>query len=210
VGYEQKIAATSTQGARYVLGCKAGPPPRTYKGVLANIHFNCTGTGTQQIDIIGGGGAQVSFYDRPSIYGNRIFLFADPKTPVSGGPTKQVADAVRVQCGQVVRGQTAGDSDGDGCTDKQESTSNPALGGGRDYTNPWDFFDPTADGRHRLDDVLAVLHHYGLSASSSDDYSTALDRTVLGPNPWNLGPPDGGIGIDDALIITSLYRQDCK
>jgi hypothetical protein len=211
-GFEQFIAPTRTTAGRYILGCKGGPPPRTFKGVLANIHFTCSQIGIAQIDIVGGAGSQVSFYDRPSIYGNRIFLASDPKsTPIVSGSTanKQVADDVRIQCGQIVRGQAAGDSDGDGCTDKQEGSSNVMFGGRRDYTNPWDFFDPTKDGRHRLDDVLAVLAHYSESPSVAG-YSTAYDRSYAGPNYWNLGPPDGQVGLDDIATMVRLYHQDCK
>jgi hypothetical protein len=208
VGYEQKLGPTSTQGSRYILGCKGGPPPRTFKGILANVHFNCTAPGTQQIDIIGGGGSQVSFYDRPSIFGNRIFLASDPKTPAGGGSTKQVADAVRIQCGTTIQGLTAGDSDGDGCSDKQELSSNALFGGLRDSTNPWDFFDPTGDGLHRLDDILAVLNRYGQTAAD-DAYSTAYDRTYIGPYAWNLGPPNGNIGVTDLTAVANQYRHDC-
>jgi hypothetical protein len=98
-GFEQKSPATAARSARYIIGCKSSVKPRPFKGVLANVHFTCSQVGIGQIDIIGGSGSQVSFYDRPSISGNRIFLASDPKAPVGGGGTKQVADAVRIQCG---------------------------------------------------------------------------------------------------------------
>lgn len=94
-GFDQNTPPTLTQPGRYTLGCKGGPPPRTFKGVLANVHFGCGEGSGGQIDIIGGGGAFVSFYDRPSINGNRIFLFADPKNG------KNVADAVTIRCGSL-------------------------------------------------------------------------------------------------------------
>ena len=82
-------------------------------------------------------------------------------------------------------------------------------GGARDYRNSWDFFDPTKDGRHRVNDIMAVIARYNTSASSPD-YSTAeLDRTASGPNYWNLGPPNGKIGVADVLAITRLFGHDC-
>jgi hypothetical protein len=200
-GFESKTAPTASQPGRYTIGCKAGPPPRTYKGVLANIHFICKGSGTGQIDIVGGAGAQVSFYDRPSIYGNRIFLASDPKNG------KNVADAVTVRCGLVTEAG-ATDTDGDGCTDAQEQGNDERHGGRRDATNPWDFFDPTGDRRHRLDDILQVIQHYGQNSGAAG-YSERFDRSYLGPNYWNLGPPDGKITSEDVHAIESLYFQDC-
>jgi hypothetical protein len=131
VGSETNTPPSGSTPGRYTLVCKAGPPPEPYKGVLANIHFSCVLGAVGQIDIIGGAGASVSFYDRPSISGNRIFLAADPKTPVAGGTAKNVADAVRTQCGN-----TAGGTIAAACA--------PA-------------FDPTGDGQYRIDDVLAVV-----------------------------------------------------
>jgi hypothetical protein len=205
VGFEQSTLPTASAPGRYTLGCKAGPPPRTYKGVLANVHFSCGQGSGGQIDIIGGGGAQVSFYDRPSINGNRIFL-----PPVNKGG-KNVGDAVRVQCGTVLLGQPAGaaiDSDGDGCTDKQEGSPRPEFGGMRDAFNAWDFFDPTLDQRHRADDVLAVAQRAGLSEGAAG-YSVHLDRSAAVPDFWNAGAPDGAIGAEDAAAVARLYRQDC-
>lgn len=208
-GFEQKVAGTAVRSPRYILGCKSGLKPRPFKGVLANIHFTCATIGTGQIDIVGGAGSQVSFYDRPGVQGNRIFLASDPKVPVTGGAAKQVADAVRIQCGTVLAGSTAGDSDGDSCDDKREGGAFETLGGRRDYRNPWDFFDPTGDGFVRTDDIIGVVARYGLD-SSSFDYSNAYDRTYLGPSAWNLGPPDGSVGVDDIIAITSVYGHRCK
>jgi hypothetical protein len=178
--------------------------------VLANIHFSCGESGGGQIDIIGGGGASVSFYDRPSIYGNRIFLIADSKTPTGGGAKTQAADSVHIQCGnfRVVTAGAASDADGDGCTDKQERSRQAQFGGQRNFLNPWDFFDPNFDKRHRIDDVLAVASRVGLEKGAAG-YSVDYDRSFLGPNFWELGPPDGRIDAQDVREQMSLYHQDC-
>jgi hypothetical protein len=199
-GFEQKAAPTTTAPGRYILGCKAGPPPKDYKGPLANIHFTCKG-GTGQIDLVGGAGSQVSFYDRPSIFGNRVFLV--PRATKDG---VQVADSVRINCGE--QGFAGLDTDGDGCSDLQEQSKDVFAGGLRDPLNPWDFFDPTGDQKHRLDDILAVIKHYFTNKGGAT-YSTDADRTLLGPNYWNLGAPNGYVRLDDILSVIKLYFHDC-
>jgi hypothetical protein len=200
-GFETKTLPSAGAPGRYVLGCKSGPPATNYSGVLANIHFSCKGSGSGLIGIIGGAGAHVSFYDRPSIFGNRIFLASEAKGGI------RYADAVVINCG----GQTgglAGDTDGDGCANTKEQGTNERTGGRRDYLNPWDFFDPNGDGLHRNDDIVAVMQRY-MTNEGGANYSAAYDRTLLGPNYWNLGPPNGQIRLDDIMIIRSLYYHDC-
>jgi hypothetical protein len=200
VGSEQNTPPSGSTPGRYVLVCKAPPPPHTYKGVLANIHFTCVAGTTGQIDIIGGGGAVVSFYDNPGIGGNRYFLASDPKTPVGGGSSKNVADAVRIKCGSGGPGGAQADADGDGCPDAQE------VGYDLDPANPWDFFDPTGDGRHSIDDIIAVVSRFG-SHVAADGYSAQLDRSFVGER---LGPPDGDVGMLDIAAIVGLYGTDCS
>ena len=102
-----------------------------------------------------------------------------------------------------------GDTDGDGCPDAQELGTNPVLGGGRDPLNPWDYFNPTHDGKNRVDDILAVVQHYEKNAGDPG-YDTKYDRTYLGPNKWNLGPPDGMIRVVDILAEIYQYHHDCS
>jgi hypothetical protein len=40
-------------------------------------------------------------------------------------------------------------------------------------------------------------------------YSPNYDRTYLGPNPWNLGPPNGQQRADDILAVIDQYFHDC-
>ena len=198
--YEAKIVTGAGNPGRYIIGCK-GPIDKDYKGILANIHFACKGTGSGLISIIGGGGAQVSFYDRPSIHGNRIFLAADPK----GG--KQLADSVLINCGGIA-GTSAGDADGDGCPNERELGGNEMTGGRRDYMNPWDYFNPSHDHQNRVDDILLVVNQY-FKDVGSPDYQMGTDRTFVGPNDWNLGPLNGVQRVDDILNMVKQYFHDC-
>ena len=100
------------------------------------------------------------------------------------------------------------DTDGDGCTESQELGPDEKLGGRRDPTNPWDYFNPTGDLQNRVDDILAVVYHFG-EGLGDPGYSTAYDRTGVGPDPWNLGPPDGLIRVGDILAIVQQYQHDC-
>jgi alpha-tubulin suppressor-like RCC1 family protein len=113
---------------------------------------------------------------------------------------------------------TTQDTDKDGCTDAQELGPNRGLGGQRDPTNFWDFFDtPNAtnvrDKVVNSDDYSRISARYytdgdatvdPLSLPPTTGYHPAFDRTYVGPNIWNLGPPDGHIRIDD---LTNLNRQ---
>jgi hypothetical protein len=116
-----------------------------------------------------------------------------------------------------VRDLSTSNFDGDGCTDAKEIGTNQLLGGRRDPTNPWDYFNPGGGGRVRLLDVLMVVNQYyhddndgspGLAPYAAG-YTTATDRTLLGPDPWNLGPPDGRQRVDDILNAVKQYFHDC-
>jgi glucose/arabinose dehydrogenase len=124
------------------------------------------------------------------------------------------------------------DDDGDGCTNGQEVGLNPILGGLRDMDNYWDFFDVWredvfAGGTWRKDrvvdmhEIVAIAQRFGTSASAGSkedalspptngsDYHAAYDRTYSGPYPWNLGPPDGSIGIDEIFWAVDQFAHTC-
>ena len=100
------------------------------------------------------------------------------------------------------------DSDGDGCPEADENGPDETLGGQRDPNNVWDYFNPTHDGQNRVDDILAVVNRYFLDEGAAG-YSQEYDRTYVGPNEWNLGPPNGQIRVDDVLHSVKQYFQDC-
>ncbi len=101
------------------------------------------------------------------------------------------------------------DSDGDGCFDVNEKGMDETLGGLRDFLNPWDYFNPTNDGLNRIDDVLAVVDHYFLREGEPGYEDGKYDRSYVGPNDWNLGPPDGQVLVDDILHAVKQYFHDC-
>jgi poly(3-hydroxybutyrate) depolymerase len=103
------------------------------------------------------------------------------------------------------------DNDNDGCPDTNElqaTSGSERTGGRRDPLNPWDYFNPTHDGKNRVDDILAVIQHYGKDAGDPG-YSTDYDRTGIGPNPWNLGPPNGQIRVADIVAQIQQFGHDC-
>lgn len=100
------------------------------------------------------------------------------------------------------------DSDGDGCVDGREFGPRAEEGGRRDPTNPWDYFNPTSDGQNRIDDLLAVVRHYFLE-EGDPEYDVRYDRSYVGPNAWNLGPPDGRILVHDIIYAMSSFYHDC-
>lgn len=112
------------------------------------------------------------------------------------------------------------DSDGDGCPNGREIVQGFGAqnsGGNRDSKNPHDYFNPTHDGENRIDDVLAVVGQYFKDDDDGNPglppyepgYNPDTDRTALGPNASNLGPPNGQQRLDDILAIIKQYFHDC-
>jgi alpha-tubulin suppressor-like RCC1 family protein len=114
------------------------------------------------------------------------------------------------------------DSDGDGCPNAMElqtAEGSETSGGRRSHKNPWDYFNPTGDGENRVDDILDVVSQYfedeflpsppNPPDTPNPDYDQRYDRTLVGPNPWNLGPPDGLQRVDDILHAVHSYFHDC-
>ena len=114
-----------------------------------------------------------------------------------------------------------GDADQDGCpnaNEQQTAVGSETSGGRRDYLNPWDYFDASHNGQVRINDILLVVHAYFLDQYYFDvypptldpSYNAAYDRTYIGPNLWNLGPPNGQQRIDDILHEVHQYYHDCS
>jgi hypothetical protein len=208
LGSESKVDPSGGEPGTYTLTCKMGERT-TYKGPLANVQFVCSPLMTSgQIDLVGGVGPDASAYVDPGSPGSSlIFLKSVDK---DGRP---VGDSVLINC--VPPGPTPtkqpppGDTDGDGCPDADENGPDEMLGGRRDYNNPWDYFNPTNDGQNRVDDILAVVDHYYLAEGDPGYEDGKYDRSDLGPNPWNLGPPNGRVLVDDILHAINSYFHDC-
>jgi len=100
------------------------------------------------------------------------------------------------------------DTDGDGCKDGKEIGNDQTQGGKRDPTNPWDYFNPQYDGMNRIEDIVAVVTQYYIDVGHPN-YTDRTDRTFIGPNLWNLGPPDGEQRIEDIVNAVNSYYHDC-
>ena len=62
--------------------------------------------------------------------------------------------------------------------------------------------------QNRIDDILAVVQGYFID-SGNPSYNSDTDRTLVGPNAWNLGPPNGQQRVDDILNMLHQYFHDC-
>jgi hypothetical protein len=109
------------------------------------------------------------------------------------------------------------DSDGDGCTNAQEVGPDEMDGGLRSPSNPNDYMNPSHDKLNRVDDVLLVVQQYfkddtdgnpGLPPYTAG-YDPDTDRTLVGPDLWDLGPPNGLQRVDDILNALKQYFHDC-
>lgn len=114
------------------------------------------------------------------------------------------------------------DLDGDDCADAQEQLSLDddweVHGGNRNPKNPYDYFDASHDGQVRINDIVLVVNAYykdqwlnpPTNTIPNPAYNSAYDRTYVGPNNWNLGPPNGLQRVDDILNEVHQYFHDCS
>jgi len=209
------IPVELTSPGRYVLSCKAVPllsGERTdYNGAIANVYFVCKG-GPAQIDIVAGDAASGSIYTQPgSTSPVNVTLRSQPKG------IKDVADSVHINCNpEPEKLPEPGDTDGDGCSDQRENGEDETLGGLRDFTNPWDFYDVSGPGGGPPDgvvdlanDILGVIQHF--SPNGLAPYDVLYDRgPTTGPHPWNMTAPDGAIDLaNDVLGVILQFQHTC-
>lgn len=119
------------------------------------------------------------------------------------------------------------DTDDDGCSDGQELGADGALGGKRDPTNPWDFYDTPDENNAKSGsvdglDLFGVLSRFGTDGDadgtvalqgSPPAYHPAFDRGKLfgyRPDPWNRLPPDGSITGEDVFAVIAQFGHSCS
>jgi hypothetical protein len=112
------------------------------------------------------------------------------------------------------------DADLDGCADPQEEGANEHAGGERNPKSFWDFFDtPARDRRVTVGDIAAVVGRFGSSGDANVDpmsaspaapaYHTAFDRTLVGADPWDSGPPNGSVSVQDITLVAAQFGHTC-
>ena len=164
----------------------------------------------------------------------RDFIDATPGDPqpipvaIESGTTACTKDASGDTDGDTLPNDVDPDDDGDGCTDVRELGADPVFGGMRNPHVFWDFYDPSQDGAVALSDFLVLLQRFGTTDDggqapvnrSSDplttpdpgpgNYHPRFDRGgVIGPNAWNLGPPDGTIALTDFFSLLVQFGHTC-
>ncbi len=168
-------------------------PTSNFVGRLLELDMSCPATPvTTSIDLL-------SYNDPIAGTGGAVFVDPDLETLVI-----PKVNSITVNC--VSPQPFPGDTDGDGCADAREEGSNPALGGDRDFLNPWDFYDTNGDGViDLLFDILGVIEHQG--TAPGPPYDVNYDRGPWqGVNTWNdTLPPDGVI--DEPIDIDGVFAQ---
>ena len=181
-------------------------PPQTasfYSGSIYTFELTCTNSHTTStISLLPSGDPEAG------TNGALLVNFGGGKT------TPKVGD-LTIEC---VGLPEPGDTDGDGCSDAKEFGLDEALGGRRDYLNPWDYFDVLGPGAalpvdqiiDLPNDILGVIQHF--SPSGAAPYDVQFDRgPQIGANVWNMGPPDGVIDLpNDILGVIQQFGHNCQ
>jgi hypothetical protein len=200
-------------GEGYGCAIGIGAPSSTYTGVVGRVSLGCHADGS--VSLIHSGADTLIIDDKgvtqvedgPDV----LFIKCDDGTPRPTATPLPPKDPDADTDGDTVPNGTDLDDDGDGCPDEAENGFNEMQGGRRDPHNPWDYFNPTNDGKNRVDDILTLVNHYYL-AEGDPGYDEKYDRTSIpetAKEPWRLGPPSGQILVDDILNILGSYRHDC-
>ncbi len=195
-------ALSSLAGSEIRIGVLTGllaPPVSTYIGSLFEFQMACPGAPSSQttIDLLA-----LDPKDGTGV-GTR---FSEPGTKFQDVPK---LSPLTINCVGTPKLPYPGDTDGDGCPDVRESLpkSQVANGGGRDYLNPWDWYDVNQDGViDLLNDILGVIQHY--SPQGGPPYDIVFDRGPVPPgaNPWQMTAPDGVIDLlNDILGVLRQY-----
>jgi hypothetical protein len=102
------------------------------------------------------------------------------------------------------------DTDGDGCSDFEETDFNPALGGDRNLLERGDWFDVNNDRLIDLGDALVILQHFG-HGPNNDPTDNNLDRYASeAAKPWRTRFADDGVDLGDALVALTSFGHDCR
>lgn len=112
---------------------------------------------------------------------------------------------------------TVVDSDQDGCSDGAEVGDDVTVGGGRDPTNFWDFYDPNLDGSVSVLDFFALLQRFAAVGDPNIDplsappdppeYHPRFDRSAV--EEKLSGPADGAIALPDFLLLLAQFGNVC-
>jgi hypothetical protein len=196
------------------LGCVtfgAWPPGASGSGLLAVLHFRASGVGMAcitpiDVELVSVDGEPLAVSAERaciSVFPADASACANPLLPAQADPDGDtLSNAEEAATGT---DPCNADSDGDLCRDWTELYAGPLQGGHRDPLNPWDFFDPNRSGRVDAVDI-GLVRRAVLTVSG---YVAARDRTIVGPEIWDLGPPDGVINAVDVVAVKAQFGHGC-
>ena len=179
-------------------------PASDHEGDIIVIDMTCSATpSTTTLDLL-------VYLDPLAGTSGSMFVEADGVTQVTPKVSTMTMHCVGKQW-------PPGDTDGDGCRDVRENNADPAVGGDRDWLNPWDFYDvaiaggvPGTDGVVDLsNDYLGVTAHY--APTGAPPYDVHYDRGPAAGPSWNdTTGPDGVIDLaNDILGVARQIGHDC-
>ena len=99
------------------------------------------------------------------------------------------------------------DADGDGCVNAQEVGGTPALGGGRDPYNPWDFYDVNDSRKVDAADIGMVRARFNANGPTPAE-DLPFDRSA-GAAAWAPNGPDDKINAVDIGLVRASFMHSC-
>ena len=180
-------------------------PQSTYTGIGIEIQLTCPASAMEAPIIL-------YPYDDPLVARTNGALFIEYASHVRYTPK---VDTITMHC----IAKSAGDTDGDGCSDATENGSDPAQGGDRDWLNPWDFYDVAGPGGSNVpdgvgdlpNDSMQVAAHYAPLGYPPNQGYEQYDRGPAAGLSWvDTQPPDGVIDLpNDLLGLIQQFGHSC-
>jgi hypothetical protein len=100
------------------------------------------------------------------------------------------------------------DSDGDGCSNSEEAGATITLGGQRNPSNPWDFYDVNSSRRIDAVDIGLVRANFNGGGPTLPE-DVIFDRSV-GAAMWAPGAPDNKINAVDIALVRTSFNHNCQ
>ncbi len=190
-------------------------PVSNYEDSIVEIALNCPPSGSFEValPVLSVANPSGTHFVKSGMFNALPRTVGQELVDVDGDTTPELVDVaatLSINCAPL-KLPFKGDTDGDGCADVNENLPKAQHnnGGGRDWEDPYDYYDVNGDGViDLLYDILGVIQHYQPTPGGAPPYAVAYDRgPTTGPNAWNMTAPDGVIDLLNDILGVILQYQ---